>query len=85
MLGSDLGDGGKEQHAAFMARLLGESRHMSRKALCFGPGKGEHDECVEAKTMILECYSLGRERTHGPVETGFLVWRKVEVESAWKV
>ena len=54
VVGSELGDGGTEQHAVLVARIFGGSRHMSQKALCFGPGKGEHDECVEANTMCLD-------------------------------
>ena len=53
MVGSELGDGGREQHAVLVARIFGGSGQMSRNPLCFGPEKGVCGERFEAKTMNL--------------------------------
>ena len=40
VVGSHLGNGGREQHAAFMERIFGGSSHIFWLAMVFGPERG---------------------------------------------
>ena len=80
MVGSELGNGGREEHAVLVARIFGGSRHIVWVAMVFGPEKSGCEECVAAKTMCLNECRFGRKQTHVQSGAEFFVWGWLDVE-----